>query len=594
MPHGAVRSHDPVYAECMPSPRTRASRRAGASAGAAGLALAAVVLSGCAYPAASGSSVVTYFPGCGPDETQIILNCTTLIASRDAKILDDKGRRHAPATSRVTAELGGAAGTLAMGFFEKTDGGHLVWAHRVTWPTSPTTAGPPIRQRVESVRSGVFNDYWILDRELPVRGHQTAPVASLFSHDSPAARDPAPTTPTILDARQSTGTGLTYSWDTDGDRMYGDDPQGGWTGVPAPAAGTAYIPSGALTAAALTPAVRVTDTETQTDVAQVDNLPTWADGAGGLAVAAGAGGQISLLPAIGTLPTGSYPVVDVHYACIDIGGDGTYDTVEPLVYIAAGVRTGFPDYLTALWTGPKRVRVAFFADSPTPLAERGTCTNPAPGALVLSTHTELVNGATRTAMEQGGYAKAKVTRYTATARVRLTGGTLIAPGTQAGTSVRGVLNRGRYTLRTPARAHGRARPAGLAAFASGDFASRSDATLGFTGDGRTTLEGTTTMVIRGTGRALACLTVAQTDSSTTWTAMGGTGVARTLRMTMTGGPTLNRLVTTAVPVDAKVTGTGRSAVRALSPVSTRYTVNAATGAGRGMSTACRALVKRLP
>jgi len=33
---------------------------------------------------------------------------------------------------------------------------------------------------------------------------------------------------------------------------------------------------------------------------------------------------------------------------------------------------------------------------------------------------------------------------------------------------------------------------------------------------------------------------------------------------------------------------------ALKPVSIRYGINASKGAGRGMSPACRALVKRLP
>ena len=102
------------------------------------------------------------------------------------------------------------------------------------------------------------------------------------------------------------------------------------------------------------------------------------------------------------------------------------------------------------------------------------------------------------------------------------------------------------------------------------------------------------MVIRGSKKALACFTVAQTGTSTIWTMTGGTGVARTLRMGLTGGPTLNSAVTAAVPEDTKVKGKGASASMALKPVSISYGINASKGAGRGISSACRALVKRLP
>ena len=167
-------------------------------------------------------------------------------------------------------------------------------------------------------------------------------------------------------------------------------------------------------------------------------------------------------------------------------------------------------------------------------------------------------------------------------------------GTQSGTSVRGIVNRGRYSLRAPARGAGAARPSGLAAFTSGDFASTSDASLTVAANGKAVIAGTTTMVIRGTRKALACIKVAQTDSSTIWTVMGGTGAGRTLRMVMNGGATLNSLMTTAVPVNAKITGKGKSATQALSPVSTTYGINASKGAGRGMGAACKTLVKRLP
>ena len=58
--------------------------------------------------------------------------------------------------------------------------------------------------------------------------------------------------------------------------------------------------------------------------------------------------------------------------------------------------------------------------------------------------------------------------------------------------------------------------------------------------------------------------------------------------------TANSLMTTAVPADAKVTGEGNAANQALSPVSTSYSINAWKGFGRGINSACRTLVKRLP
>lgn len=428
-------------------------------------------------------------------------------------------------------------------------------------------------------------------------------MASLFSHDAPAASGPAPLKPTIVDARQSTGTGLTYSWDTNGDGIFGDAAQGGWADVPVPANGTAYLPQSVVASSIPAPAVKVTDSSGQTSTKTI-SIATWAEGAGGLGVAApdGLSEQITLTPDIGTLPplqsgTPSDRPPAPDYACIDIGNDDTYETDPPLAFqgVFHWLPTGFSGINVNKWAGAKPVRVTFFRASPTDISQI-TCAAPAADATLMSTHIELVNGDTKQTMERGGrtLAKAKPKAYAAKARVRLTGGAVIAPGTQEGTSVKGVVNRGRYSLKAPAKGGGAVRPAAVAAFAKGDFASTSDATLNFTDDGSTSLVGTTTMVIRGSKKALACFTVAQTGTSTIWTMTGGTGAARTLRMGLTGGPTLNSAVTAAVPEDTKVKGKGASASMALKPVSISYGINASKGAGRGISSACRALVKRLP
>ncbi len=572
---------------CPMRPHPRAPRRMATLAVVGGLAVAAITFSGCDYPAGPGSSATAGFDGCG-DTRSLVRGCSAGIVVHDVHIYDEGGGLHPVASGALlTRKVDGKTVSLTLPGNAQPSS----WMASLQWPTGdnkvvdPTS---PVRLHIVSEPHGPFRDRWVLDTEVPTRAAADlppAPVASLFPHDSPAARW---SNPAIVDARQSAGTGLTYSWDTNGDGTYGDDPQGGWTDAARPPTGTAYLPQSAVAAPLALPVVKVTDSSGQSDTETV-SLPTWNRGAGGLVVTA-AGGQVSLTPDLGTLPTA--PLHDVHYACIDVGDDGTFDTELPMGYSAPS--GGFSPYLAPAWSGITRVRVAFFADDPTPGADRGSCTTRAPLALVLSTHTELVNGSTKAALEREAHLTARVKRYTGTARVRVTGGAVLSPGTQSGTSVRGVINRGRYSLRAPARGGGVARPAAIATFASGDFASRSNATLGFTKGGRMTIVGTTTMVIRGTGGALACITVAQTDSSTIWTVMGGTGAARTLRMVMNGGATLNSLITTAVPVTAEVTGTGTSATRALSPVTAKYRITASRGAGRGISSPCRALVTRLP
>jgi len=574
--------------------RPRVPRRVVAIAAAGGLAVAALGLTGCDYPAGPGSSVVVTFNGCG-DTTSVVIGCTKTATVSDIKIKKTNGHDALPHS--VDFLLWSSRESVVQDSpdpFTKT----FAWSKDV----SPTA---PIKVQAIGRAPAFFYGYdnYFFYRNVDVRNPVPAPTASLFSHDSPAAQGPAPVKPTIVDARQSTGTGLTYSWDTNGDGTFGDAPQGGWTDVAPPAAGTAYLPASVTLAPSVSPRVKVTDTDGKTATATI-SIPTWDQGAGGLVVdpVAGQSGQIKLTPDIGTLPpdrggTPSSRPPAPDYACIDVGNDGSYETNPPLWFqeVLVWLPTGFEGINVNRWTGAKPVRVAFFKASPTDFTPP-TCAAPAADATLMSTHIEMVNGDTKQTMERGGrtLAKAKPKAYAAKARVRLTGGAVIAPGTQEGTSVKGVVNRGRYSLKAPAKGGGAVRPAAVTLFAKGDFASTSDATLSLTEDGSTSLVGTTTMVIRGSKKALACFTVAQTGTSTIWTMTGGTGAARTLRMGLTGGPTLNSSVTAAVPEGTKVTGKGASASMALTPVSISYGINASKGSGRGMSSACRALVKRLP
>ncbi|MEI7521207.1 MAG: hypothetical protein WCK40_07660 [Thermoleophilia bacterium] len=584
-------------------PRPRIPRRVVAIAAAGGLAVAALGLTGCDYAAGPGSGADIAFGGCG-DTATLVRGCSRNAVLSNIRIYDKSRGEHPLASGNtLTRDLNG--GSISLGEV-RYNAEFNYWQALLGWPKDGQAAADPnspIRQHLVSEPSGigVFSDRWLLDSVLPTRAAANlpakgdlpvAPVASLFSHDSPAASGPAPLKPTVVDARQSTGTGVTYSWDTNGDGTFGDPPKGGWTNVADPTDGTAYLPQSVVASSIPAPAVKVTDSSLQTSTTTI-SIPTWDQGAGGLVVAAGGSRQINLTPDIGTLPTGNDPIGHVHYVCIDIGDDGTYDTAQQLRFSVSYPTTGFAAYPAPIWTGVKLVRVDFFADVPVG-ADDGTCFNRNRGAQILSTHVELVNGDTKVAMERGAHATAKVKRYTGTARVRLASGTMLSPGTQSGNAVNGIVNRGRYSLRAPARGGGAARPAALAAFASGDFASSSNASLGFAEDGTASIVGTTTMVIRGKKKALACINVAQTDSSTIWTMMGGTGAARTLRMVMNGGATANSLMTTAVPEGSKVTGKGKAASMALAPVSTSYSINASKGSGRGISSACRALVKRLP
>lgn len=580
-------------------PRPRIPRRVVAIAAAGGLAVAALGLTGCDYPAGPGSSIVTTFNGCG-DTTSVVIGCTKDATISDVTIKRRDGRNAEVDDAGFAVWQGGSLKSISQD--EKNSRGTVTFFSLFSWGPVPPAAD--IWVEAEGIETYLFHrDTYFFRQIVRARAPVPAPSASLFSHDSPAAKGPAPVVPTIVDARQSTGTGLTYSWDTNGDGTFGDAPQGGWTGVAPPAAGTAYLPTSVTLATSVSPRVKVTDTDGKTST-QTISIATWAEGAGGLGVAApdGLSEQITLTPDIGTLPrlqsgTPSDRPPAPDYACIDVGNDGTYETDPPLPF--QGVfdwnPTGFSGINVNKWAGAKLVRVTFFRASPTDISQI-TCAAPAADATLMSTHIEMVNGDTKQTMERGGrtVAKAKPKAYAAKARVRVTGGALIAPGTQEGTSVKGVVNRGRYSLKAPAKGGGAVRPAAVAAFAKGDFASTSDATLSFTADGQPYLVGTTTMVIRGSKKALACFRVAQTDTSTIWTMTGGTGAARTLRMGLTGGPTLNSAVTAAVPEGTKVTGKGASASMALKPVSISYGINASKGAGRGISSACRALVKRLP
>ena len=604
-----------------PKPRGVRSRivRAGA---VCGLALAPVAVAGCAYDAGPGSLVVNSYYGrdCGDDTTAIVPGCTNTLYLQRLRIADGNGALHELDTAEVFAKKLGAEGaTVSMGASKSYNfsGGAGGRYGLNAWP-SDIDVTAPIRERLVSKPSGWWKDTWTLDVELPKRERNDAPsppqapTVQLFSHDNPmaiAAIAPGPVAPTVLDARESTGQGtLTYSWDTNGDGRFGDEAKGDWTGVPDPVAGTAYVPLQAARDAfplSLPVGVKVTASNGVSATTTL-TLPVTNQGAGSLS-AAPSTGRIAITPLIGTLSDGYIEQFGVTYACVGTGIAAGFETTQP-ISLEPGNGGTFSAYRAVSWNGTRRVRVTFFKDDPTNGVPQGTCNNPAPLAVIQSTHSELVtvtNGVVTVASTKGAGAHEMAAApapkgYSGKARVRLNGGAIVAVGRADGASMSGVINQGTYSLTAPARTGRTARPPALALFAKGDFASSSNAKLGFSDTNATTpLTGTSTVLLRGAKGALGCMSVVRTDATTKWSFLGGTGAASKLRMTLTGGPTLNSTINQAAApqaVRAKAKGAkGRKKASALRPVATNYAITAsAKGASRALPAACRALVKRLP
>jgi len=605
------------YPPHRPKPRGVRSRivRAGA---VCGLALVPVAFAGCNYIAGPSSAVRnTYFgwpTDCGSRD-EIVPGCTKTLYLERLRIADDDGGLHDLDTAQIFAKKRGANGaTVSMGesdsYTPSSDGLNYILK---AWPDDIDVTAP-IRERLVSQPSGFWKDTWTLDVELPKRERNDAPspppapTVQLFSHDNPmaiAAIAPGPVAPTVLDARDSWGQGtLEYSWDTNGDGIFGDQAKGDWVGVPDPVAGTAYVPLQAARDAfplSLPVGVKVT-TSSGASATTTLTLPVTNQGAGSLS-AAPSTGRIAITPLIGTLSDGYIGEFGVTYACVGTGIDTGFETTQPISLEPGGGGT-FSAYRAASWTGTNRVRVTFFKGD----SAQGTCNNPAPLAVIQSTHTERVtvtNGVVTIASATGAgaheMAAARAPKgYSGRARVRLNSGAIVAVGKADGASMSGVINQGKYSLTAPARAGRTARPAALALFAKGDFASSSNAVLGFSETNATTpLTGTSTVLLRGAKGALGCMSVVRTDTTTTWSFLGGTRAASKLRMTLTGGPTLNSTINQAAApqaVRAKAKGAkGRKAASALRPVATNYAITAsAKGASRALPAACRALKSRLP
>jgi hypothetical protein len=155
----------------------------------------------------------------------------------------------------------------------------------------------------------------------------------------------------------------------------------------------------------------------------------------------------------------------------------------------------------------------------------------------------------------------------------------------------GTTGRGTYTLNTPAKGNGSARPTALALFTKGDYVVRA-ASLGFSGASRTqTVIGQSTMLLRGTGGALVCLAVTGTPRGSTYVFRGGTGAAAKL----TGDATSTRLQVRAKspkpPKSGKQSFKGK---RQQKPIRSNALIAAATSKATPLPADCSALRRYLP
>ena len=343
----------------------------------------------------------------------------------------------------------------------------------------------------------------------PAPGTNTAPTARVFAHY--LRMDPVVAGLRVLDARASSdpeGQTLTYSWDVNGDGTYGDAVEE--TDIP----GMVRIPAAALpaTGTGFRFGVKVTDTGglTSTATGRAETIGTQADTTQVLDFSPATG-------VVGSATTVTFtPTSNIGLACFDTNGDGHYTDGQATgapwsaTFTPGAAGTQQIGVILALGTNPDCAQIDAQFTAGTYPFQQG----------VNDAYTSAAARSSRTT----------TTGYRAKARLSLGGATMVAIGVmQHDGSFAGTAGRGTYTLSTPAKGNGTARPAALAAFTKGDYVIRA-ASLDFLARSKTrqTLIGSSTMLLRGKNGALACLAVTGTPGSSTYVFTGGTGPAATL------------------------------------------------------------------
>ena len=400
----------------------------------------------------------------------------------------------------------------------------------------------------------------------------TAPTARVFPHylRMVSTVDAART----IDARASTdpqGQTLTYTWDTNNDGVYGDTVEETGTN------GVVRIPAATLNALGnpgthFTFGVKATNASglSATATAKAETLGTWADHDQTLAFSP-TNGVVGTTTTVALQNVG--PVATI--ACADTNGDDNYTD-------ATLTAPGWSASFNAA-AGTQRIAVIVGAS--------GTCASLSQD-LAAGTYgfEQVVADVYTSTAARSSRTNAK--GYRAKARFTLGNATMVALGSTDGAGTfNGVTGRGTYTLRTPAKGNGSARPSALTLFPKGDYVVRA-ASLGFFGTTRTqTVIGQSTMLLRGTGGALLCLGVTATPQGSTYTFRGGTGAAAKL----TGDASSTRLQVRAKsskpPKSGKQSFKGK---RQQKPIRSNATIAAATTTATPLPADCSALRRYLP
>lgn len=400
-----------------------------------------------------------------------------------------------------------------------------------------------------------------------------APTARVFPHylRMVSTVDAART----IDARASSdpqGQALTYSWDTNNDGVYGDTVEETGTN------GVVRIPAATLVALGngthFTFGVKATNASglSSTATAKAETIGTWSD----------ADQTIALSPTTGVVGSSSTVTLGnrgtATLGCVDTNGDDDYTDAE---------LTAANSYTASFAAAAGTQRIAVIAAD----VNGGSCTfwsqQIAAGSYGVN---QVVADAYTSAAARSARATAK--GYRAKARFTLGGATMVALGSvDAYGTFSGTTGRGTYTLSTPAKGNGSARPQALMLFPKGDYVVRA-ASLGFFGATRTqTVIGRSTMLLRGTGGALLCLAVTATPTGSTYVFRGGTGAAAKL----TGDASSTRFQVRAKspkpPKSGKVSFKGKKQKGA---IRSNATIAAATAKATPLPTDCSALRRYLP
>lgn len=398
-----------------------------------------------------------------------------------------------------------------------------------------------------------------------------APIARVFPHylRMVSTVDAART----IDARTSTdpqGQALTYTWDTNGDGVYGDPVEE--TGT----SGVVRIPASTLNALGngthFTFGVKAANASglTATATAKAEVIGTWAD----------ADQTVSLSPTTGVVgSTSTVTLQNVGIAtigCVDSNGDDVYTDAT----------IGAPSWSATFTAAAGTQRIAVIAaDNSHDCAywsQQIAAGSYGVNQVVADAYTSAAARSSR----------ATVAGYRAKVRFSLGGAAMVALGSSDGAgSFNGTTGRGTYTLATPAKGNGSPRPSALALFPKGDYVVRA-ASFGFFGTTRTqTIVSQSTMLLRGTGGALLCLGVTATPQGSTYSFRGGTGAAAKL----TGDASSSRLQVRAKSPKPPKSGTqsfkGKTQRK---PIRGNATIAAAVARAMPLPADCSALRRYLP